>query len=89
MTFVLLLTVGCCLSSYHHLWSFFLSGHFSTFAYQTLPGNGPAVTTLPAVLLSSKPLIPPQTSDLKLALEGNNALTHSQVMGLERDLLLL
>lgn len=89
VTFVLLLTVGCCLSSYHHLWSFFLSGHFSAFAYQTLPGNGPAVTTLPAVLLSSKPLIPPQTSDLKLALEGNNALTHSQVMGLERDLLLL
>ncbi|XP_006797951.1 target of Myb protein 1 isoform X1 [Neolamprologus brichardi] len=53
---------------------------------KTLPGNGPAVTTLPAVLLSSKPLIPPQTSDLKLALEGNNALTHSQVKKLKAEL---
>ncbi|CAI5674437.1 unnamed protein product [Oreochromis niloticus] len=53
---------------------------------KTLPGNGPAVTTLPAVLLSSKPLVPPQTSDLKLALEGNNALTPSQVKKLKAEL---
>ncbi|XP_044038355.1 target of Myb protein 1 isoform X1 [Siniperca chuatsi] len=53
----------------------------------TLPGNGPAVTTLPAVLLSSKPpLIPSQTSELKLALEGNNAFTPSQVKKLKTEL---
>lgn len=57
------------------------SGRFCAFAHQTLPANGPAVTTLPSVLLSSKPpLIPSQTSELKLALEGTNALTPSQVM---------
>lgn len=49
-------------------------------ACQTSAGNGPAVTTLPAVRLSSKPpLIPSQISELKLALEGNNAFTPSQV----------
>ncbi|XP_008283841.1 target of Myb1 membrane trafficking protein [Stegastes partitus] len=54
---------------------------------KTLPGNGPAVTTLPAVLLSSKPpLIPPQTSELKLALEGSNALTPSQIKTLKTEL---
>ncbi|XP_071330586.1 target of Myb1 membrane trafficking protein isoform X3 [Trachinotus anak] len=54
---------------------------------KTLPGNGPAVTTLPAVLLSSKPpLIPPQTSELKLALEGTNAFTPSQVKRLKVEL---
>ncbi|KAM6913788.1 target of Myb1 membrane trafficking protein isoform 3-T3 [Lycodopsis pacificus] len=53
------------------------------------PGNGPAVTTLPAVLLSSKtPLIPPLTSELKLALalEGNNAFTPSQIKQLKTEL---
>ncbi|XP_054463413.1 target of Myb protein 1 isoform X2 [Anoplopoma fimbria] len=50
-------------------------------------GNGPAVTTLPAVLLSAKPpLIPAQTSELKLALEGNNALTPSQIKQLKTEL---
>ncbi|XP_074511670.1 target of Myb1 membrane trafficking protein isoform X2 [Sebastes fasciatus] len=54
---------------------------------KTLPGNGPAVTTLPAVLLSSKPpLIPPQTSELKLALEGNNTFTPSQIKQLKTEL---
>ncbi|XP_068192812.1 target of Myb1 membrane trafficking protein isoform X3 [Antennarius striatus] len=54
---------------------------------QTLPGNGPAVTTLPAVLLSSKTsLIPPKTSDLKLALDGANALTPSQIKTLKTEL---
>ncbi|XP_035470701.1 target of Myb protein 1 isoform X1 [Scophthalmus maximus] len=54
---------------------------------KTLPGNGPAVTTLPAGLLSSKaPLIPPQTSELKKALEGNNAFTPSQVKRLKAEL---
>lgn len=49
---------------------------------QTVPGNGPAATTLPTALLSSKPpLLPPQTSELKLALEGTSAFTPSQVMG--------
>lgn len=50
---------------------------------QTVAGNGPAVTTLPAALLSSKPpLFPPQASELKLALDGTSAFTPSQVMGL-------
>ncbi|XP_032392455.1 target of Myb1 membrane trafficking protein isoform X2 [Etheostoma spectabile] len=54
---------------------------------KTLPGNGPAVTTLPAVRLSSKPpLIPPQTSELKLALEGNTAFTPSQIKQLKTEL---
>ncbi|XP_038550231.1 target of Myb protein 1 isoform X2 [Micropterus salmoides] len=53
----------------------------------TLPKNGPAVTTLPAELLSSKPpLIPSQTSELKLALGGNNAFTPSQVKKLKTEL---
>ncbi|XP_075939824.1 target of Myb1 membrane trafficking protein isoform X3 [Anarhichas minor] len=51
------------------------------------PGNGPAVTTLPTVLLSSKTLlIPPLTSELKLALEGNNAFTPSQIKQLKTEL---
>ncbi|XP_059204653.1 target of Myb protein 1 isoform X6 [Centropristis striata] len=54
---------------------------------KTVPGNGPAVTSLPAALLSSKPpLIPPQTSELKLALEGNNAFTPSQIKMLKTEL---
>ncbi|XP_042361730.1 target of Myb protein 1 isoform X3 [Plectropomus leopardus] len=54
---------------------------------KTVPGNGPAVTSLPAALLSSKPpLIPPQTSELKLALEGNNAFTPSQIKKLKAEL---
>ncbi|XP_072224962.1 target of Myb1 membrane trafficking protein isoform X1 [Leuresthes tenuis] len=54
---------------------------------KTFPGNGPAVTTLPAVRLSSTlPLIPPQTSELKLALEGNNAFTPNQVQKLKTEL---
>ncbi|XP_051244010.1 target of Myb protein 1 isoform X3 [Dicentrarchus labrax] len=54
---------------------------------KTLPGNGPTVTTLPAVRLSSKPpLIPPQTSELKLALEGTNAFTPSQIQKLKTEL---
>ncbi|XP_056263777.1 target of Myb protein 1 isoform X2 [Pseudoliparis swirei] len=51
------------------------------------PGNGPAVTPLPAVLLSSKlPLIPPLTSELKLSLEGNNAFNPSQIKQLKTEL---
>ncbi|XP_026217354.1 target of Myb protein 1 isoform X2 [Anabas testudineus] len=54
---------------------------------KTAPGNGPAVTTLPAALLSSKPpLIPPQTSELKLALQGTGAFTPSQVKRLKAEL---
>nr|XP_020478782.1 target of Myb protein 1-like isoform X2 [Monopterus albus] len=54
---------------------------------KTVPGNGPAVTTLPAVRLPSKPpLISPQTSELKLALEGTGALTPSQVKMLKTEL---
>lgn len=71
-----LLTFGCYLSS---LVSFLFRIISIPFADQT--ANGPAVVTLPAALLSSKPpLIPPQTSELKLALDGTNALTPSQVM---------
>ncbi|KAF3700559.1 Target of Myb protein 1 [Channa argus] len=54
---------------------------------KTVPGNGPAVTSLPAALLSSKPpLIPAQTSELKQALEGSGALTPSQVKMLKTEL---
>ncbi|XP_034749944.1 target of Myb protein 1 isoform X1 [Etheostoma cragini] len=54
---------------------------------KTLPGNGPAVTSLLAVRLSSKPpLIPPQTTELKLALEGNTAFTPSQIKKLKTEL---
>ncbi|XP_034449575.1 target of Myb protein 1 isoform X2 [Hippoglossus hippoglossus] len=54
---------------------------------QTVPGNGPAVTSLPAALLSSKPpLIPPQTCELKKALEGTNAFTACQVKKLKTEL---
>lgn len=73
-----LLTLGCYLSPLVSLLFRIIS---VPFADQTPPANGPAVVTLPAALLSSKPpLIPPQTSELKLALEGTNALTPSQVM---------
>uniref|UniRef100_A0A1A8PRG8 Target of myb1 (Chicken) n=1 Tax=Nothobranchius pienaari TaxID=704102 RepID=A0A1A8PRG8_9TELE len=47
-----------------------------------LSGNGPAVTTLPAVRLSSTP----QTSDLKLVLEGTSSFTPSQVTKLKTEL---
>ena len=81
------------LDTYPWLSVIFLLHQFCTFACQTLPGNGPAVTTLPAVLLSSKPpLIQNQTSELKLALEGTSAFTPSQVMGLgsfQYDILIL
>ncbi|MED6283645.1 E3 ubiquitin-protein ligase tom1 [Characodon lateralis] len=50
---------------------------------KTIPENGPTVTAFPAVRLSSKPLIPAHTSELKLALEGNGVFTPSQVMQLE------
>ncbi|XP_034395914.1 target of Myb protein 1 isoform X2 [Cyclopterus lumpus] len=65
-----------------------LDGYTPVQAPQKLsPGNGPAVTTLPAVLLSSKlPLIPPLTSELKLALEGNNAFTPRQIKQLKTEL---
>ncbi|XP_017272245.2 target of Myb protein 1 isoform X2 [Kryptolebias marmoratus] len=54
---------------------------------KTSAGNGPAVTALPAVCLSSKPpLIPSQISELKLALEGNHAFTPSQVKKLKTEL---
>ncbi|KAM4717614.1 target of Myb1 membrane trafficking protein isoform 2-T2 [Anableps anableps] len=54
---------------------------------KTLPGNGPAVTSLSAVRLSSKPpLIPAHTSELKLALEGTGAFTPSQVKMLKTEL---
>uniref|UniRef100_A0A1A8G851 Target of myb1 (Chicken) n=1 Tax=Nothobranchius korthausae TaxID=1143690 RepID=A0A1A8G851_9TELE len=49
---------------------------------KTLSGNGPAVTTLPAVPLSSTP----QTSDLKLVLEGTSSFTPSQVTKLKTEL---
>ncbi|KAM9779926.1 target of Myb1 membrane trafficking protein [Neosynchiropus ocellatus] len=54
---------------------------------KTPPGNGPAVTTLPAAVLSSKhPLIPPLTSELKHILDGQDALTPSQVNTLKAEL---
>lgn len=57
-----------------------LWGSFCAFSYQAVPANKPAPTSLPSVILSSKPpLIPQQTSELKMALEGTTALTHSQV----------
>ncbi|XP_061568164.1 target of Myb protein 1 isoform X2 [Cololabis saira] len=65
-----------------------LNGYFSAQApKKSLPGNGPAATTLPAVRLSSKSsLITPQTSELKLALEGTSALTPTQVQKLKTEL---
>ncbi|XP_060946418.1 target of Myb protein 1 isoform X2 [Limanda limanda] len=54
---------------------------------QTVPGNGPAVTSLPAALLSSKPpLVQPQTCELKKALEGTSAFTACQVKKLKTEL---
>uniref|UniRef100_A0A3P9K723 Target of myb1 membrane trafficking protein n=1 Tax=Oryzias latipes TaxID=8090 RepID=A0A3P9K723_ORYLA len=50
---------------------------------KTLSGNGPAVTALPAVRLSSQT---PQTSVLTLALDGTNPFTPSQVQRLKTDL---
>ncbi|KAM7386362.1 hypothetical protein PAMA_009132 [Pampus argenteus] len=52
---------------------------------KTSPGNGPAVTTLPAVLLSSKP--PPLTSELKQGnYKGTEAFTPNQVKKLKAEL---
>ncbi|MEQ2250970.1 hypothetical protein ILYODFUR_006315 [Ilyodon furcidens] len=62
--------------------SFLLSSRCLS-AWQTIPENGPTVTAFPAVRLSSKPLIPAHTSELKLALEGTGVFTPSQVMQLE------
>ncbi|XP_033983057.1 target of Myb protein 1 isoform X6 [Trematomus bernacchii] len=50
---------------------------------KTAPVNGAAVTTL---LSSKPPLISPQCSELKLALESNNALTPSQIKQLKVEL---
>nr|XP_043890768.1 target of Myb protein 1 isoform X1 [Solea senegalensis] len=65
-----------------------LDGYLSVQApKQTLPKNGPAVTTLPSALLSSKlPLISPQTSELRKILEGTNAFTPCQVKMLKTEL---
>ncbi|KAM3599003.1 uncharacterized protein V6R79_025350 [Siganus canaliculatus] len=65
-----------------------LDGYSSNQAQpKTVPGNGPAVTTLPSVHLPSKPpLAPPQTSVLKAALEGGGAFTSSQVQTLKTEL---
>lgn len=58
----------------------FLLGSFCAVSCQTVPANKPAPTSLPSMILSSKPpLIPQQTSELKMALEGTSALTQSQV----------
>ncbi|XP_077356918.1 target of Myb1 membrane trafficking protein isoform X2 [Festucalex cinctus] len=49
--------------------------------------NGPAVVTVPAALLSSKPpLIPPQTLELKQTLDGSDAFTPNQVGALKAEL---
>ncbi|KAM9843418.1 target of Myb1 membrane trafficking protein isoform 2-T2 [Aulostomus maculatus] len=54
---------------------------------KSLPGNGPAVTTLPAVHLSSKAaLIPPLTSELKHTINRSDALTPNQVKTLKAEL---
>ncbi|XP_019714080.1 target of Myb1 membrane trafficking protein isoform X3 [Hippocampus comes] len=54
---------------------------------QTSSRNGPAVATVPAVLLSSKPpLTPPQTLELKQTLEGSDAFTPNQVGALKAEL---
>ncbi|XP_047214370.1 target of Myb protein 1-like isoform X2 [Girardinichthys multiradiatus] len=53
---------------------------------KTIPENGPTVTAFPAVRLSSKPLIPAHTSELKLALEGTGVFTPSQVKMLKTEL---
>ncbi|XP_061702950.1 target of Myb protein 1 isoform X6 [Syngnathoides biaculeatus] len=54
---------------------------------RTSSRNGPAVATLPAALLSSKPpLIPPQTLELKQCLDGSDAFTPNQVGALKAEL---
>uniref|UniRef100_A0A3Q2XS71 Target of myb1 membrane trafficking protein n=1 Tax=Hippocampus comes TaxID=109280 RepID=A0A3Q2XS71_HIPCM len=54
---------------------------------RTSSRNGPAVATVPAVLLSSKPpLTPPQTLELKQTLEGSDAFTPNQVGALKAEL---
>ncbi|XP_057717537.1 target of Myb protein 1 isoform X1 [Corythoichthys intestinalis] len=54
---------------------------------RTSSRNGPAIATVPAPLLSSKPpLIPPQTLELKQALEGGDAFTPNQVGALKAEL---
>ncbi|XP_056870453.1 target of Myb protein 1 isoform X1 [Takifugu flavidus] len=60
-----------------------LNGYPSQPTQKTLAAR----TSVPAVLLSSKPsLIAPQTSDLKLALDGTSALTPIQVKMLKTEL---
>ncbi|XP_075888660.1 target of Myb1 membrane trafficking protein isoform X3 [Nelusetta ayraudi] len=65
-----------------------LNGYTSAQPQQkAVPANKPAPTSLPSVILSSKPpLIPQQTSELKMALEGTTALTHSQIKALKIEL---
>ncbi|XP_051904756.1 target of Myb protein 1 isoform X2 [Hippocampus zosterae] len=54
---------------------------------RTSSRNGPAVATVPAVLLSSKPpLTPPQTLELKQTLDGSDAFTPNQVGALKAEL---
>ncbi|XP_077591313.1 target of Myb1 membrane trafficking protein isoform X2 [Stigmatopora nigra] len=54
---------------------------------RTSSRNGPAIATVPAPLLSYKPpLIPPQTLELKQAIEGGEAFTPSQVGALKAEL---
>ncbi|XP_037112451.1 target of Myb protein 1 isoform X5 [Syngnathus acus] len=53
---------------------------------QTSSQNGPAVATAPAVLLSSKPLTPPQTLELKQTLDAGDAFTPNQVGALKAEL---
>uniref|UniRef100_H3CL85 Target of myb1 membrane trafficking protein n=1 Tax=Tetraodon nigroviridis TaxID=99883 RepID=H3CL85_TETNG len=56
-------------------------------AQKTLPANGPDRSSVPAALLSSKPcLITPYTSELKVALDGTNGLTPSQIKMLKAEL---
>lgn len=54
---------------------------------ESLPGNGPTVTTLHAGLISTKlPLHTPQSTQLNHAKEGNNTFTPSQVKQLKTEL---
>ncbi|KAM9745993.1 target of Myb1 membrane trafficking protein isoform 1-T1 [Menidia menidia] len=65
-----------------------LEGYMSAQGPKKTPtGNGPAVTSLPAVRLpSALPHLPPQTSELKLAFDGTHAFTPSQVQKLKTEL---
>ncbi|KAM9784499.1 target of Myb protein 1 isoform X3 [Syngnathus typhle] len=53
---------------------------------RTSSQNGPAVATVPAALLSSKPLTPPQTLELKQTLDASDAFTPNQVGALKAEL---